>query len=182
MLDYTIVLFARVSDNVLDAQDWPVAKLELDPTGGYTISAVHLVQPAEDAMAMNTSSMPEAGWSLVELARWTRYDPTGTHPEVYHELRGWTDRVYLDFMEAHEVRTIADRSRVHVAWPVDAWILRIVQKTNKRMLCRYYSEACDQTRDRHFATWFRHRASAEVEAQILKSKLTPDTQIVIEPF
>lgn len=67
-------VLARISDNVLDEEDWTPFEIEIkdgvvvrvDNDDPYYLSMV--------------------GWTTTELAKWTQYDSTGQHPEAYHEL------------------------------------------------------------------------------------------------
>jgi hypothetical protein len=68
----------RVSDNVLEDEDWAVAELII--TEGIVRSyrlIKHGIYQLDDMVGMTTE----------EVAVWTSYDPVGDHPENYYEIR-----------------------------------------------------------------------------------------------
>lgn len=69
-------LWVRVSDNVLEPSDWMVWPLDIDPA---TMAVAQCGAAAHDG--------PCEGWTLGRIARWTCFDPTGRHPETYHEIQ-----------------------------------------------------------------------------------------------
>lgn len=71
------IVFARISDNVLDAEDWPIAKLVI-ADGEVTAQAQY--KPGVYGFESFV------GWTVEQLAAWSRFDGTGTHPEQYNEL------------------------------------------------------------------------------------------------
>jgi hypothetical protein len=96
------IMFARISDNVLEEKHWGVMRLVI---GGGIVAAQEPVSRGVYALG------GFVGWSVASLATWTRYDATGTHPEQYHELAdGKLDDVgipapgkFRDFWTAEEV-------------------------------------------------------------------------------
>lgn len=71
------IMFARVSDNVLDDEDWGIVKLVI--TDGV-VTAQAQWKPG----CYSFESF--VGWTTEQLAAWSRFDGTGTHPEQYCEL------------------------------------------------------------------------------------------------
>jgi len=70
-------LYVRLSDNVLELEDWPVAKLTIQ---GNSVKKMEVVcKGAYDLPNM-------VGWTLADVAEWSRYDSTGYHPEEYHDV------------------------------------------------------------------------------------------------
>lgn len=84
------VMFARISDNVLDEVDWPVARLVLRD-GVVVEQAQH--KPGAYAFGQLV------GITSTMLAAWSRFDATGTHPEMYHELA----EAAIDYADRTEV-------------------------------------------------------------------------------
>lgn len=75
-------IFARIADNVLDPIDWPVRVLYVDANGVVTY-----VEEKDGAYAWSWSeTSPDVGWTLGQVAAWTCFDATGSHPEVYHQV------------------------------------------------------------------------------------------------
>lgn len=76
----TKTIRVRISDNVLGDEDFNIYDLELAPfNGAHMVVAQRLVQTGvygQDFLGM-----------LAERVRdWAAWDPTGTHPEVWHEV------------------------------------------------------------------------------------------------
>lgn len=74
------ILYARISDNVLDPEDWPVRKLVVGKD--RIIAHIDLHAGVHDF-----STMPASGWTLEQLLAWAARDNTGTHPEVCYDLK-----------------------------------------------------------------------------------------------
>lgn len=72
----------RISDNVLDDEDWPVYELEIEPHKG------ELVVMAQRVVNLGAYGQDFTGFNLKRLSNWLCWDPTGQHPEVWHEI--WT--------------------------------------------------------------------------------------------
>ena len=71
----------RVSDNVLDEADWPVWTCLYDP------ATDKVVDSKEDHPGVyGVDNGPCAGWDLERINKWLAYDPTGSHPEVDHDV------------------------------------------------------------------------------------------------
>jgi len=70
-------LKVRISDNVLDKEDWPVIELTL--FGGFIVEEKVLNKGiyAFDSFI---------GWDRVDLLSWLTVDYTGQHPEMSHEI------------------------------------------------------------------------------------------------
>lgn len=68
----------RISDNVLDPKDWGVDMLTIKE--GYVVRQVNAYK--------GCFRMPDMlGWSLTDLHNWSSFDSTGSHPEIFHEVR-----------------------------------------------------------------------------------------------
>jgi hypothetical protein len=86
---------ARISDNVLDEEDWSVWKL---------VFAAGRVRRADEEHK-GVYDQPMAGFegmTIQALSKWTEHDDTGFHLENYYELeiRGsWKDRVSVEEIE-----------------------------------------------------------------------------------
>lgn len=70
-------MFARVSDNVLDDEDWGIVKLVI--ADGEVVEKEYVQHGCYENDIY-------IGMTVEQLVEWTRYDATGTHPEQYHEL------------------------------------------------------------------------------------------------
>lgn len=85
---------ARISDNVLDEQEWTIVRLRFVDGVVADRSVVRSGIYSED-------SLPAVGDSVELVALWSAYDGTGGHPENYYELRikgGWQS-----FVSANEL-------------------------------------------------------------------------------
>ncbi len=71
------VLTVRISDNVLEPEDWPIDGLTL--VDGVVVGQLHLIKGAYRLPNME-------GWTTQQLMEWTQYDPVGSHPEQYYEI------------------------------------------------------------------------------------------------
>jgi len=91
------VLSIRISDNVLEARDWPIRELTFDAAG--SVAAIRDVHKGVYAWQYG----PQVGWSISMVSGWSRYDTTGDHPEVYHEVQigDWRSFVTRDQIVAH---------------------------------------------------------------------------------
>ena len=70
-------ILARISDNVLDDDAWGVYKLSLK---NGVVKKQRTINKGVYAID------PFVGMSIEQLSLWSSYDPTGQHPENYHEL------------------------------------------------------------------------------------------------
>jgi hypothetical protein len=70
-------LKVRISDNILDKEDWPV--IELTFSNGKIVSEKTL---NKGAYAFESF----IGWDRVDLLGWLAMDSTGQHPETYHSI------------------------------------------------------------------------------------------------
>lgn len=70
-------ILARISDNVLDDDDWGVYKLTLEEGVVEEQSTINKGAYASEYFL---------GMSVEQLSEWSNYDPTGQHPENYYEL------------------------------------------------------------------------------------------------
>lgn len=84
------ILYARISDNVLDEEDWPIRKLVIENER----IVEHEDRPMRGLPAMGFEGGPETGWSLDQLLAWSSLDSTGKHPEVYHDLKAEGDDAF----------------------------------------------------------------------------------------
>jgi len=71
------VIFVRIADNVLDEGDWPVQALKIQC--GTVITQRDILPGVYTVVNM-------VGWTKAKLVNWANFDPTGSHPEVYHEV------------------------------------------------------------------------------------------------
>jgi len=71
------IMFARISDSVLDEEDWGVVKLVI---ADGEVTSQEVVQRGVYGFELFV------GWTVEQLARWSHFDGTGTHPEQYNEL------------------------------------------------------------------------------------------------
>ena len=78
-LENNITVLARLSDNVLDEEDWPVHRLTFE--GRICTSQI------EEHKGVYNLSTSFIGKSINTLMEWTQHDDTGNHPEMYHEIQ-----------------------------------------------------------------------------------------------
>ena len=71
------VVCTRISDNVLDEEDWGIDGLTI--RDGVVTEQLHLTKGAYTMEDM-------VGWTTQQLMEWTQYDPTGNYPEQYYEI------------------------------------------------------------------------------------------------
>jgi len=76
-LPYDCEVFIRISDNVLEKEDWPVNLLII--RDGLVVKEEEICPGAYRFEYME-------GWTTHELCLWSQYDSTGSHPENYHEI------------------------------------------------------------------------------------------------
>jgi sporulation protein YlmC with PRC-barrel domain len=71
-------IYARISDNVLDDEDYNVSKLTIHNSMVIAVQTVHggCYPLGSDLIGMTT----------LQLAKWSEMDYTGSHPENFHEL------------------------------------------------------------------------------------------------
>jgi len=70
-------LMVRISDNVLDDRDWPVAKLT------FVNGKITRQQVVKEGLYEFDDLV---GLDRIDLLGWLSEDPTGYHPEIYHEI------------------------------------------------------------------------------------------------
>ena len=99
------VLWCRVSDNVLEAEDFPTRRLLVNVGSGIID-----VQEGNKGV-YDQSGMPEKGWTLDRLLEWASYDPTGHHPEIGHDLKAEGDSHYTYSCSERSLNEILDRGR-----------------------------------------------------------------------
>lgn len=85
------VIYARVSNSVLDPEEWPVYRLTI--RDGVVISVSGRGGPPDLSDA-----------SIEEVAQGSRFDSTGYHPEVYHELSR-DQKVWADFVTPDTIKS-----------------------------------------------------------------------------
>lgn len=73
------MLKIRISDTVLDRDEWPTANLVFSD-GGKVVAAQQL-----SLGVYGVEHIPAAGASITEVCKWLAYDGTGKHPEIFHE-------------------------------------------------------------------------------------------------
>lgn len=70
----------RISDNVLEPEDWPIAVI-------YIRGHLNTIASIDTSVKSGCYSFPSMlGWNLTQLFNWLKYDATGQHPETYHEI------------------------------------------------------------------------------------------------
>jgi hypothetical protein len=84
------IIYARISDNVLDPEDWPVRRLLIE--GEKIVD--HSEMPMTGLPLCSFENGPQAGWTLEQLLAWSSVDNTGTYPEVCHDLKAEGDLHY----------------------------------------------------------------------------------------
>jgi hypothetical protein len=97
------VLRIRVSDNVLDPEDWPVRKLVIED--GQIVEHTDMTE----GIYSFSKDAPQTGKSLEYLVAWASVDNTGKHPEIYHDVMGpdGKDVHYVSSQEQlHELLTL----------------------------------------------------------------------------
>lgn len=72
-------LTLRISCNVLDEHHWPIRACDL------TLDRVTAVRDIREGCYGFDPFGPTVGWTLDQLRDWLAYDPTGSHPEQWHE-------------------------------------------------------------------------------------------------
>lgn len=81
-----MIVELRLSDNVLGDDDWTVRRMTLHE--GVVVSVEDLPGGAYDH-----NQMPGIGATVADIDKWLSFDPTGFHPEIYHDIREcWGDR------------------------------------------------------------------------------------------
>ena len=80
-LPTTCMIDARITDNVLEKEDWGIDQL-------YVENGIIRLQ---DNIIKGVYSMPDMlGWTSKQLMEWSHHDNTGSHPEQYHEIKVYT--------------------------------------------------------------------------------------------
>ncbi len=74
------VVDVRISDNVLDEEDWTVDRFAVID------GRLQHLGTRRKGIYKTTKSTLE-GKTLEELAQWSQWNPTGRHPETYYEVR-----------------------------------------------------------------------------------------------
>lgn len=71
-------VLARISDSVLDEEDWPI----------YTLIFENGVCTSQIERQNGVYSLAESfiGKRTEYLMKWTNYDTSGSHPEMFHEI------------------------------------------------------------------------------------------------
>lgn len=88
-------LLCRVSDDVLEPEDWAVARLTV--VDGV-VQAVH----EESRGVYAYDACPGVGANLDAISAWSRYDGTGHHPENFYEVR--IDGLWRTFVSTDQLR------------------------------------------------------------------------------
>lgn len=102
-------LLVRISDNVLNPEDWSIFELEFSHSAkdGFVVASQTLKNQSRG------TSREFCGMGVEDLSKWSFWDPTGHHPETYHEIfdEDWHDRVpasrIVEMLERQ--RTMMDR-------------------------------------------------------------------------
>jgi len=95
-------LLCRVSDDVLEPEDWTVARLTV-------VDGVVRAVREESRGVYAYDAFPVVGASLDAISAWSRYDGTGHHPENFYEVRIgglWRTCVSTDQLRAELVRKV----------------------------------------------------------------------------
>jgi len=74
-------IFIRISDNVLHTKDWPIWELLYNEDGMLQTC----VSQHPGAYCYPEYKIP-TGSHIDDLVDWAQYDPTGVHPESYHDV------------------------------------------------------------------------------------------------
>lgn len=109
----TATLLARISDNVLDEDAWPIRKL--------TISLLSYVLAVEDVFVPENykmGGMPAVGWSSKDLQHWASHDPTGEHPEVCKEFSTPTGTYYSGTYRPYMMHKL-----IRHAFETEGWVM-----------------------------------------------------------
>lgn len=70
----------RISDSVLEPEDWPVMRLSIGPD-------LKIQDRTQERLgAYDFLGTPNIGQGLEDLSLWLRHDATGQHPETFHEI------------------------------------------------------------------------------------------------
>lgn len=92
-----VVMRIRMSDNVLEDDDWPVRDILV--RAGRIVS----VQDIHHGVYSFSSHAPTIGWDMEQLCEWLAHDPTGRHPEQWNEIR--KDGIWQSFLKPAELPT-----------------------------------------------------------------------------
>jgi len=68
----------RISDNVLDGDDWAIHELIIQ---NDVVIRQHEVMPGAYEIPN------KLGWTTKQLCAWSHYDNSCSHPEEYHEIQ-----------------------------------------------------------------------------------------------
>jgi hypothetical protein len=82
---------------VLEEDQWGVAELDIE--AGKVVSS-RIVRPG--VYGLDGDTCPGPGWTLEQIAEWTRLDMEEQHPAQYNEVWvsvGWDNFVMLDTLE-----------------------------------------------------------------------------------
>ena len=71
-------VLARISDSVLEEEDWPIHTLTFED--GICTSQI------ERQKGVYSLSESFIGKRTEDLMKWTTYDNSGDHPEMFHEI------------------------------------------------------------------------------------------------
>lgn len=102
------ILYARISDNVLDVEDWPVRRLVI--MDGRIVA--HEDMPMTGSPVCGFDDGPQTGWTLDQLLDWASRDFTGQHPEMFYDLKAEGDDRYLYTNRRNELNALLRRGEV----------------------------------------------------------------------
>ena len=74
------IVHLRISDNVLKDEDWPIVEATM-----VNSHIVELKEISRGAYVWRDSVF--IGMRIDTLLKWLKHDPTGTHPEIRHQLK-----------------------------------------------------------------------------------------------
>lgn len=96
------IIYARISDNVLDDIDWPVRKLVLEDGRVVEHEDVPPTEGAYPLVRFQDGHDPCTGWTSFQLLEWSRRDYTGYHPERFHDLKAEIDEKFASFLSPED--------------------------------------------------------------------------------
>lgn len=77
-LPTTGMVDVRISDNVLEEEDWGIDQLYIDAG----------VVKSQDHIDVGVYEIPDMiGWTTEQLIEWSAYQDVGSHPENYYEIK-----------------------------------------------------------------------------------------------
>lgn len=85
-------LFIRISDNVLDQEDWTIGKIFFCGAGENGGTVIQCREVHKGIYAL-----PDCvGWRLWDVWKWQRQNITGSHPENYYMVASSAEGPWFD--------------------------------------------------------------------------------------